>query len=105
MIREVSIKVKSEIDREIKLFLSNLYIRYNLVYGVLLQMVKNILIQINCLPYWLTKHDGICLLNLPKVVQVYGPLIDLWEIIYERGVIFKICKNKNYGHSSQKLTS
>ena len=59
-----------EMEREVNLFLTN---------------VHNIYITMNerndkdYIPYWLSKYNFQILLNLPKVMELYGPLINLWE--------------------------
>ena len=37
----------------------------------------------NYLQYRLTKYDNQSLLNLPKEIELYGALIDLFESVYQ----------------------
>ena len=59
-----------EMEREVNLFLTN---------------VHNIYITMNerndkdYIPYWLSKYNFQHLLNLPKAMELDGPLINLWE--------------------------
>ena len=71
MSRFVSIKnTPYKMDREIKLFL-------NSVHHV--DMKLNMKSDKHYLPYWLTKYNYQSLLNLPNAMELYGPLINLWE--------------------------
>ena len=77
MLSMISIIMRSKIDtetpiamkREIKLFLSNINIIQEL-----LSSKKN-----NEKPIWLKKYNFQSLLNLPKALIQFGPLVKLWE--------------------------
>ena len=74
MTRVVDDDIVIQVDREIKIYLSNLNIfeksisalHYNSKIGN-----KNI--------YWLKKYNFMSLLNIPDAMRRYGPLINLWE--------------------------
>ena len=71
MSRFVSIKTTPyKMDREIKLFLNSIHH---------VDMKLNMKSDKHYLPYWLTKYNYQSLLNLPNAMELYGPLINLWE--------------------------
>ena len=74
MIRQVGINYLIELDRDIKLFLSSIHIVQESL--KLEGNTKDLNIGN---PYWLSKYNYTCLLNLPVTMKYYGPLINLWE--------------------------
>ena len=71
MSRSVSIsRTPYEMEREIKLFLTNIHN---------LDVTMNILNDTVYTPYWLLKYNFQSLLNLPNEMELFGPLINIWE--------------------------
>ena len=74
MIRHITKNDPDYLDREIKLFLSNIHtVQESLMFENDMKDLKR------GKPYWLSKYNYICLLNLPLTMKEYGPLINLWE--------------------------
>lgn len=74
MIRHVTENDPDYLDREIRLFLSNIHtVQESLMFENDIKDLKR------GKPYWLSKYNYICLLNLPLTMKEYGPLINLWE--------------------------
>ena len=74
MKREVSHESVGTIEREIKIFLTNLHI-------VDVQMNKDFRKNKNVerKPFWMTRYNHLSLLNIPKSIRLFGPMINLWE--------------------------
>ena len=74
MTKEVCNESIYKMDREIKIFLSFLHIvqakRIN--YDRKKDKKKKY-------PSWMTKYNHLCLLNIPRHMKLFGPMINLWE--------------------------
>ena len=74
MKHEVSNVTIDVIEREIKLFLTNLHIVQDKIYSE--EANKE---DTSTKPYWLKKYNHLSLLNIPKTMKLFGPMINLWE--------------------------
>ena len=74
MSREVDVDTTpNEVDREVRIFMTH-------IHKVDLSMVKNESRETTKhQPFWVRKYNYQSLFNLPKCMQLYGPLINLWE--------------------------
>ena len=73
MTTEINEDTVSEIDREVKIYLTNLHI---------VQKHINDIHEPNGNEdniFWLKKYNFLSLLNIPDAINKYGPLINLWE--------------------------
>ena len=60
-------------DREIEIYLTNVHVVYKEIQSYN-SSNKNPIDY-----YWLKKYNFLSLLNIPKTMERYGPLINLWE--------------------------
>lgn len=73
MYRTITSSLLSEVQRSIKVFLSR-FARFEQKIG------KR---KSDDSPSWITKYNFLCLLNLPDVLQTFGPIRSLWEGGYQ----------------------
>ena len=73
MKREVSHESVDTIEREIKIFLSNL----DIVDGKMNKDCKKKNMERK--PFWMTRYNHLSLLNIPRSMRLFGPVINLWE--------------------------
>ena len=73
MTERVNKKTIEEVDREIKIYLTNVHVVYKEIQSYN-SSNKNPIDY-----YWLKKYNFLSLLNIPKTMERYGPLINLWE--------------------------
>ena len=74
MKNEVSNVTIDGVEREIKLFLTNLHIVQEKIYSVDVNKEYT-----SKKPYWLSKYNHLSLLNIPNTMKLFGPMINLWE--------------------------
>ena len=73
MVREVNDSTVREVDREIKIFLTNLHNACNHFKN------KDPTRKGAQDYYWHKKYNFLSLLNVPETIERYGPLLNLWE--------------------------
>ena len=71
----VTTDIINNVDREVKIFLSNL----DKVHKTLPSILTLPATGENIKPIWLTKYNFQSLLNIPETMNFMGPLFNLWE--------------------------
>ena len=71
----VTTDIINNVDREVKIFLSNL----DKVHKTLPSISSLPTTGENIKPIWLTKYNFQSLLNIPETMNFMGPLVNLWE--------------------------